>query len=137
MLKRIVRYMLVVTVAAVLYAAWVFISRYDENRRLEEADRRRRAEAASALPEQLRGSGVKILQFYAVPAALQRGERGQICYGVLNAESVRMEPDTGKLSPALSRCIEIAPRATTRYTLTAVDKGGRAISESFVLNVNP
>jgi len=137
MMKRIVRYMLVVTVGALLYAAWVFISRYDENRRLEQADQRRRAEAARALPEQLRGDDVKILQFYAVPAVLRRGERGQICYGVLNADAVRLEPDAGPLTPVLSRCFEIAPRATTRYTLTARDQGGKSVSESFILKVTP
>lgn len=136
-MKRIVRYMAVVTVAALLYAAWVMLSRRSENRRLEEGDLRRRSEAARALPPDLRGNQLKILQFYAIPAELRRGEKGQICYGVLNATAVRMEPEVEALSPTLSRCFEIAPRASTRYTLKAEGKDGGTISESFVLKVAP
>jgi hypothetical protein len=127
--------MLVVTAIAVTYTAWVMVGRYVENRRLEESDQRRRAAAMRALPPGLSGPELKILQFYAVPAELRQGEKARICYGVLNARSVRMEPDIETLSPALSRCFEVAPRATTRYTLTAEGQDGRLVSESFVLRL--
>jgi hypothetical protein len=135
MLKRVVRYMLVATVIAVGYAAWVMIGRHVENRRLEEGDQRRRAVAMQALPPGLSGSELKILAFYAVPAELRQGEKARLCYGVLNAQSVRMEPDIERLYPALSRCFEIAPRTTTRYTLTAQGHDGRLVSESFLLRL--
>jgi hypothetical protein len=135
MMKRIVRYMLVATVIAVGYAAWVMIGRFVENRRLEEGDQQRRAVAMQALPPALSGSELKILEFYAVPAELRPGEKARLCYGVLNATSVRMEPDIEKLYPALSRCFDIAPRTTTRYTLTAEGRDGRLVSESFVLRL--
>jgi len=135
MMKRVVRYMLVATAIALSYAAWVMIGRYVENRRLEGGDQRRRAVAMQALPPGLSGSELKIVQFYAVPAELRQGEKAQICYGVLNAKSVRMEPDIERLWPSLNRCFEIAPRTTTRYTLTAEGQDGRLVSESFVLRL--
>jgi len=134
-MRRVVRYMLVATAIAVTYTAWVMVGRYLENRRLEEGDQRRRAAAMQALPPELSGSELKILSFYAVPAELRQGEKAQICYGVLNARSVRMEPDIEKLRPTLSRCFDVNPRATTRYTLTAEGYDGRLISESFVLRL--
>lgn len=129
--------MLVATVIAAGYAAWVMIGRHVENRRIEERDRRLRAAAERALPPELSGTEVKILQFYAMPGELRAGEKGKICYGVLNARAVRMEPAVEELRPALSRCFEIGPRASTRYTLTAEGNNGRLVSESFVLKVAP
>ena len=129
--------MLVATVIAVGYAAWVMIGRRVENRRIEERDQRLRAAAERALPPELSGTEVKILQFYAMPGELRAGEKGKICYGVLNARAVRMEPAVEELRPALSRCFEIRPRASTRYTLTAEGNDGRLVSESFVLKVAP
>jgi hypothetical protein len=129
--------MLVVTALAVVYAVWVVAGRYVENRRIEESDQRRRADAMRALPPELSSSELKILQFYAVPAELRQGQKGRICYGVLNAKSVRMEPGAETLRPTLSQCFDIAPRSTTRYTLTAEGNDGRLVSESFVLKLVP
>jgi hypothetical protein len=60
-----------------------------------------------------------------------------ICYGVLNAKSVRMEPPAPGVSVSLSKCVEIAPMRNTRYTLIAEGNDGRMVSESFVLGVKP
>jgi len=129
--------MLVATTAAVCYAGWVFISRYVESRRMQERQQRQRAAASQALPPDFSGTRVKILQFYAVPAALKPGARGRICYSVVNARSVRLEPAVEDVWPSLNRCFEVQPRATTRYKLTAEGGGGELVSESFVLKVEP
>src|SRR5215472_184791 len=50
------------------------------------------------------GSDVKILQFFAREGTVSEGERTVLCYGVLNAKSVRMEPPVANLYPALNRC---------------------------------
>jgi hypothetical protein len=83
------------------------------------------------------GSAVKILQFYARDGTLLEGGKSVICYGVLNAASVRIEPAVEGVGPALNRCVEIAPERETRYTLTAEGLDGRTVSESFVLGVVP
>jgi len=95
------------------------------------------APQSAGIPRELSGTGLEILNFYAVPAAITTEESASICFGVLNADSVRIEPDGGALRPAISRCIEASPRETTTYTLTAADKEGHTLSSSFTLTVRP
>jgi len=59
----------------------------------------------------------KITQFYASPAVIEVGEETLLCYGVENAEWVRMDPAVEQLNPSLSRCIKVKPAATTKYRL--------------------
>jgi hypothetical protein len=82
------------------------------------------------------GNAVKILQFYARDGDLTEGGKSVICYGVLNAKSVHIDPPVEGVAPALNRCVEIAPEHETRYTLTAEGTDGRTVSESFVLGVH-
>lgn len=77
----------------------------------------------------------KIVQFYVSPPAVARGERALLCYGVEDAEAVRIEPEVEPLKPSLSRCVEVTPKQTTTYTLTAEGKGGRTTA-SLSLNVD-
>ncbi len=67
---------------------------------------------------------VRITQFYASPAEVERGGKTLICYGVENAKAVWIAPPRRELSAALSRCVDIEPGATTTYTLTAEGEGG-------------
>src|SRR5262249_6380046 len=83
------------------------------------------------------GTQVRILQFYARESAVIEGGKSVICYGVVNAKSVRVEPPLEGISPALNRCVEAAPRRDTRYTLIAEGQDGTMVSESFVLGVVP
>jgi hypothetical protein len=92
---------------------------------------------AAGIPRELSGTELEVLNFYAVPASITTEESASICFGVLNAEWVTIEPDAGPLRPAVSRCITASPRVSTTYTLTAADKGGRTISRSFTLPVTP
>jgi hypothetical protein len=82
------------------------------------------------------GNSVKILQFYARDGDLTEGGKSVLCYGVLNAKSVHIDPPVEGVAPALNRCVEIAPEHETRYTLTAEGNDGRTVSESFVLGVH-
>jgi hypothetical protein len=82
-------------------------------------------------------TGVKILHFYALPGAFTEGAKSLICYGVVNAKALRIEPPLSGVSPSLNRCLDIAPEQDTRYTLTAEGDDGRVVSESFVVQVKP
>jgi hypothetical protein len=82
------------------------------------------------------GNAVKILQFYARDGNLTEGEKSVLCYGVLNAKTVRIEPPVDGVGPALNRCVEIVPQKETQYTLTAEGTDGKTVSESFVLGVH-
>jgi hypothetical protein len=130
------RLLFIPAVLALTYATWVFVSRMAASGRWL----RREAPASSAQAEFDRiygGSDVKILQFYARESNVTEGGKSVICYGVLNARSVRTEPPLEGVSPALNRCVEAAPRRATRYTLIAEGENGRIVSESFVLGVLP
>ncbi|HWF06914.1 MAG TPA: hypothetical protein VG297_00545 [Bryobacteraceae bacterium] len=60
-----------------------------------------------------------ITQFKANPAVLAAGISGKLCYGVENAARLELTPRVEDILPASERCIDIAPKATTVYTLTA------------------
>lgn len=119
---------------------WVLLSRWQENRDFE---RRAAAEKRAAEHERARrtievlgGDRFEILSFYAIPASLRRGETAQLCYGVSNAASVRIEPaPSGGVWPSLSRCVEIAPKKDTTYTLTAEDASGHTQTAKLLLQV--
>jgi hypothetical protein len=73
---------------------------------------------------------VKITQFYATAPKLAAGEQELLCYGVSGAKKVWLSPPRQELSAALSRCVEVKPKETTVYTLTAEgDHGAPATSE--------
>jgi hypothetical protein len=81
------------------------------------------------------GDRLDILALYATPGTLRRGQSAQLCYGVSNAKSVRLDPPVAPMWPSLSRCISITPDRTTAYTLTAEDAAGHTKSSSFRLEV--
>jgi hypothetical protein len=118
-----------IVVAALLYGAVTIYLRSQGNKAIDDAANRKRADQDRRIYEQLGAGGVKIVTFYASPPVLQRGEKGQLCYGVANASDARIEPDVGTISLSLSRCVEVDPRKTTAYTLTAKDVTGTTVSQ--------
>jgi hypothetical protein len=81
------------------------------------------------------GSDLRILQFYAREASVTEGGKTVLCYGVVNAKSVRLDPPVDDVYPAINRCIEAAPGRQTQYTLTAEGEDGRVVSASLILGV--
>ncbi len=124
------------TVLAVAWCVWVFGDRYLSTRRWQQLHQPA-ASQGSTLPPVFSGSAVKILSFYARDAGVTEGSSTVLCYGVLNAKSVKIEPPVEGATPAINRCLEISPSSTTRYTLTAEGDDGRVTSASFVLPVQP
>jgi hypothetical protein len=99
---------------AIAYVAWVFIGRYTHPpRRVVQIDEGKGAREAE-WQRTYGGNSVKILQFYASESSATQGSKSLICYGVLNAKSVRIEPLRDVVSPSLNRCVEIAPIKDTR-----------------------
>ena len=121
---------------AVLYTVYVFGSRWLENRRIETGASEAARVKAQREIAQIYGDGqLKILQFYVAPGMISRGQKALVCYGTVNATSVRIEPAVDFMYPALSRCFEVAPTHDTRYTLVAKDQKGHTAKESVVLQV--
>ena len=123
---------------AVLSTGWTFLGRY-----LTDARWKQRTHSAGATVRETEfertygGSNLRIVQFYARDGVLLEGRRTVICYGVLNARAVRLDPPIADLSPSLNRCIEAAPERDTRYTLTAESAAGQTLSASFEIAVKP
>jgi hypothetical protein len=110
---------------SVVYTGWIFWQRHSAARAVEPA----RDPLANY------GKGVKILQFYASRREIGPGEKAEVCYGVVNATAVRLDPAVEKVWPALSRCFEVTPVKSTHYTLTAEGAEHATVSESIDIAV--
>ena len=125
----------IAVLVVVVYDAWVFYSRRESARAVEQ--QRAEKEAAEARRTLDLIGQLKILNLYAVPNAIQRGKSTRLCYGVLGAKTIRIEPEVAGVYPALSHCVEISPKQDTDYTLTAEDEAGHTVSETVSVAVLP
>ena len=133
---RQIRVVAVTGLAAVgLYVGWVFLARHTPG--LRWRDEPSRSGTAKEFERNYSGSEVRILQFYAREGSVTEGSNTVICYGVVNAKSVRITPAVAEVYPALNRCIEAVPDRKTEYTLTAEGNDGRTVKASFSLAVHP
>jgi len=136
-LEAILPYTSVAVVIAGLYVAYTFYSRHESSRKAQEAIQAKQEEARKQQVEQIYGSGeIKFTTFGVDEAVVQRGHSTQLCYGVLNATAVKIDPplsEPGKVTAY--HCVEIAPRATTKYTITATNAKGETKSESVTVQV--
>ena len=138
-LRKIYVYMWFAVAIAAMFSGWVMLSRYRGTaaRRTAQPDPGQIARDAE-LARVYGGDDVRILQFYAREGNMTEGNKSAVCYGVVNAKSVRLEPAAAQgVFPSLNRCVEIAPSRDTRYTLIAEGADGRMVSESFILGVKP
>ena len=121
---------------AVLYAAGVFLSRRQENRSIERKAEERKREEDRRTVEFMGGNRLEIQNFIASPGVIRRGETAQICYGVANAKTVTLEPPAkDSVWPSYSRCVNVAPEKTTKYTLTVEDGQGRKETATLAVQV--
>jgi hypothetical protein len=135
LIRKLLPYTTIVALIALLYVAWIFTSRWRANRSIEQAKQAESAAANKKITDLYGGAHVKILSFYANPAVVEHGAKALLCFGVANAKSIRIEPGLEPLAPSMSRCIEVAPKHDTAYTLTAQDAGGQVVTQSCVLRV--
>lgn len=122
-----------------LIVAGIFVFRWLENRSFENRIRQERTqkqlENDRAALEQMGGKDLAIQNFYATPGVVRRGETVQLCYGVANAKSVTLEPQSNPVWPSYSRCVDVTPTKTTTYTLTIADASGHTVSQSIEVKV--
>ena len=135
-LEGLLPYTTVAVIIAALYVAWTFYSRYESNKQAVERIQAQREAARKRVVDQIYGSGeIRFTAFTADNGVLQRGQTTQLCYGVVNAESVTLNPAVEPIKPSYHHCVEIAPKQTTTYTLTAKDAAGHSKSESLTIRV--
>ena len=130
--KRVLRnpllYSSIILGIALLVVGWILFSRWVENRRIEARNReeaaRKQRESDRAALEQLGGKELAIQSFYASPGVVHRGESVQLCYGVANAKTVKLEPQSNPVWPSYARCVDVSPKKDTTSTLTIADAAG-------------
>ena|SRR5208283_2230464 len=125
----------VLLVFALLWTGWVFYSRHSQNVEAQREAVEREANVDRQTLSLLGGDRLTVLDFYASPGAIHRGTHVSLCYGVSNAVSMTIEPDLGSWKPAISRCIDVAPKRTTSYTLTAKSASGKTVTANATVTV--
>jgi hypothetical protein len=124
---------------AMLFVVGLLLTRWWENRRIEreateQLAQKQLAQDRAAL-EQMGGKELAIQSFYASPGAVRRGETVQLCYGVANAKTVKLEPQSNPVWPSQARCVDVTPSKTTTYTLTIEDAAGHTLSQTLEVTV--
>src|ERR1035438_1186459 len=125
----------VAVVLALAYLLYVLLARHSAEKRFSEQHTAADA-ATSAFDAAYGGTGRSILQFYARDGVLYEGKSTVICYGVVNAKSVTIDPPIqGGAYVSFNRCVEAAPKRDTTYVLTAQGNSGKTVSASFTIRV--
>ena len=121
------------------YMAYTFWSRWQENQDLaakqKAAQEAAQREDAQKTYDTLGGSEFKIISFYASPGTIHRGDTVDMCYGVSNAKSVKLDPPDASVWPSNDRCLQVSPKKTTTYMLTADDGKGNTKTATLTIEV--
>lgn len=106
------------------YVGVVFYNRRAQDRAIAARRAERQREQDQQAVEFMGGDRFEILNFYASPGVIHRGDSADLCYGVSNAKSLALAPPDGSVWPAFSHCLQVSPHKTTTYTLTATSSSG-------------
>ena len=138
-LKNPLLYSSAVLVVALLGVVFVMFSRWQDKRNIERQAAEERGEKQHEQDrlavEQLGGKEFAILSFYASPTMIRRGESAQLCYGVANAKSVKLEPQAQPVWPSVVHCVDVTPNKSMTYTLTIEDSAGKTLSQDVEVKV--
>jgi hypothetical protein len=140
LLKNPLMYSSAVLVVVLLGVAFVMYSRWQDRRNIDRQAAQERAEKQHEQDrlavEQLGGKELKILNFYASPTTIRRGESARLCYGVANAKTVKLEPQSEPAWPSGARCVDVNPLKSTTYTLTIEGAAGKTQSQDIEVEVH-
>ncbi len=134
-MRRVVFWLSLVILAALIYDGWIFYSRRSGSKEAvqEQADKEVNQERKTI--DAYGGGGLKILSFYAAPGTIARGSHTSLCYSVTGAKTLRMEPAVDAVWPALTRCVQVSPGKDTEYKLIAADEAGHSVTQSVAVTV--
>jgi hypothetical protein len=135
MSKRVSLIMPILILLAAIYVAWIFYSRWSGERQARATAETQVIERARKEVELNGGTRLQIRSLYADPGVVRRGETAQLCYGVVNAKNVSFDPPVANVWPSMSRCVEVSPRKSTKFTLTADDGAGHSEKAQVAIEV--
>jgi len=121
--RKLVRIMWIPVLATALYTGWVLWQRHTAQASVPR-------QPVESDPLAKYGNQVTIVQFYSSNAAIVQGGKARLCYDVVNAKEVHLDPPADKVWPSLSRCFDVAPIRTTHYTLTAQGADQKVVTKS-------
>ena len=133
MLRQFAILLRIALVIALAYLFYVFLTRHSATKRAALPHPEAAGNSIEAFDSAYGGSDLKIVQFYAREGVLVEGESTVLCYGVVNATSLTITPPTPGIGPSLNRCVEVAPRHDTTYTLSARDANGEQVTQSLTI----
>jgi hypothetical protein len=122
-------------VLVAIWTRWTLYSRYQSAAEAERQSKDKQAEADRKLVTAFGGDELSILGFNAAEREISPGGRVLMCYGVSNATAVKIEPGIEPIKPALQHCLEVFPKKTTDYTLTALDDKGNTKTKTLTIRV--
>ena len=132
-------YSAIVLVGVAVVVGWILFSRWSDNKQIErqaaQQKQEKQRESDRTALDQMGGKTLDIQAFYANPGAVHRGDTVQLCYGVANAKTVKLEPQENPVWPSYSRCVDVKPTKTTTYTLTVDDGAGNTKTQSLEVKV--
>ena len=138
-LRNPLLYSSAVVVVVLAGVVFVMLSRWQDRRHVERQAAQQRAEKQQEQDrmavEQLGGKEFRILSFYANPTVISRGESTQLCYGVSNAKTVKIEPGAPAAWPSIAHCIDVSPNKSMTYTLTIEDSVGNKKTQDVEVKV--
>jgi hypothetical protein len=118
------------------YTGYTLYSRHEANVEAEKAAEARQQQAtAAANANVLQHGELTIITFEAEDGLVRPGQTTRLCYGVVNAKSVKLDPAVEDLKPSYRHCMDISPRKTTTYTLTATGDAGQTKTSSLTVRV--
>ncbi len=136
-LRRALPILSIAILIGLVYDGSIFYGRWRDARSGEKAQAAKEAQDDRSIVDALGGDHLKILDFYASPSRVRRGQTSTICYGVNAAQSVRIDPPVEQLHPAVSHCLQVTPQRNTDYKLTIADAAGHTLSQSLTIEVTP
>ncbi len=135
-LRTVLRYSWISVVLAALYVAYVLYSRHERDAAAQAEVAKQKQQETQRVDNLIFGSGeIEFTTFHADAAVLQRGQSTEMCYGVVNAVRLELDPPVEQAKPTYRHCLEISPKATTTYTLKATDAKGNTKSASITVQV--
>jgi Ca2+/H+ antiporter len=129
-IRKILPYTTVLVVLVAVYTAYIFYSRRTDADLISQRQTEKKLEADKDSIARMGGSSLKITSFYANPPVVAKGHAGELCYGVINATSVSLDPPVESVAPSLGRCFPVSPKTSTRFMLRANDEAGKSVEQT-------